>query len=361
MDPLHIDPPAAVVRPAAAEVKALIAAGWRKFEEHDRGKLAEAQLIGAILIEQKRVAGHGNWERWVADNCPFGTERAREFIRTWVHRADLKAAGVTGFTAAVEHLRETKTAGTRRFDDDGDGDGTTDGGNTSAETAGPETGPGVQAGPQKPAAGGQNDAGQNAAPAGPKRPSEWSKEYRNRVFGLKVTLPRMHKKLVDGETTMPADELWKFTAWMCRRCVRLGPPPVKLCETCAANREAASRDLLQSTSEPANPDDPTSPPEPAPDKLARLRKLVIATQREATAALNDPAEECVRLRELLTACRVVDYQGEAPRFRALSGVAKVVDLAAKGDVDVAEARHQYEIASGAFVPPVFERKRKKGA
>ena len=351
MDPLQpVSPPAAVVRPAVLEKLAECRALSAGIKTRNRQTAADMARLGRLLAEIKEEVGWGNFGAFLEKNAPDIPERT---ARRWM---------AVGKTATAVELADSLDATTHAGTDDGD--------DTSGESAGNPPVPDIAT---VAANGGQNDAGQNAGqqpaapppppppPPGPKKPADWSKEYRNRVFGLKITYPKLANKLIDGTATMPADELWKLTAWMCRRCVRLGPPPVKLCDTCAANRKQKQTDLLQQTSEPADPDDPTSPPEKPADRLARLRKLVIATQREATTALNDPAEECVRLRELLTACRVVDYQGGSPRFRALSGVARVVELAAKPDASPEEVAHQYRIASGEFVPPVFERKKRRGA
>jgi len=92
------------------QMRAELNAAWGRFEEYGRKRLAQAQTIGAMLSEQKRKVGHGHWEKWVKENCPFGTERAADFIRVYLHRDELKSGHLAGFEEALRYLTEKSKA-----------------------------------------------------------------------------------------------------------------------------------------------------------------------------------------------------------------------------------------------------------
>lgn len=55
--------------------------------------VAEALLLGQALNEAKKLVGHGNWLKWIAENCPTVCERtARNYMRlaNRQHVADLE-------------------------------------------------------------------------------------------------------------------------------------------------------------------------------------------------------------------------------------------------------------------------------
>lgn len=75
----------AIVQPAsnpAAELRAAFAT----FQEFGQKRLEQALVIGRILSEQKKACGHGNWLAWLADNFPYGRQRAADFIRVHLER-----------------------------------------------------------------------------------------------------------------------------------------------------------------------------------------------------------------------------------------------------------------------------------
>jgi len=125
---------------------------------------------------------------------------------------------------------------------------------------------------------------------------------------------------------------------------------IRNCPACERIRASHQARLFEEQQEPANPDDPGSPPAPPPDPYAEAKKLVTKLTGIVTNLIgSDP-----KLYEALVACRVVDHpQGESPRFRALTGLRKVIDLVEKGETNLQVIKDAYEIASGAFVPPMF--------
>lgn len=99
-------------------VRAELRAAYDRFEGFDRKRLEQAQTIGAMLAEQKRKAGHGHWEKWVKENCPFGTQRAGDFIRVYLHRDELKSRQMAGFEEALQYLRVARTQAGQPTSDD---------------------------------------------------------------------------------------------------------------------------------------------------------------------------------------------------------------------------------------------------
>lgn len=62
-----------------------LAAGIRqKCEEaegHARSAVAAAREAGAMLIEAKGIAGHGNWLPWLAENCGMSERTAQGYMK----------------------------------------------------------------------------------------------------------------------------------------------------------------------------------------------------------------------------------------------------------------------------------------
>lgn len=40
-----------------------------------------AVAVGRLLIEAKAQVGHGNWTRWIADNCVFDEREAQGYVQ----------------------------------------------------------------------------------------------------------------------------------------------------------------------------------------------------------------------------------------------------------------------------------------
>lgn len=62
--------------------------------------LERAIRIGELLAEQKEALGHGQFLPWVTEHLPFSERTARNYMRVFSHRAELKSAGVADLTTA---------------------------------------------------------------------------------------------------------------------------------------------------------------------------------------------------------------------------------------------------------------------
>lgn len=56
--------------------------------------------IGGLLIEQKAELDHGQWLPWVRENLPFSERLARDYMRFYDRRDELKTANVADLTEA---------------------------------------------------------------------------------------------------------------------------------------------------------------------------------------------------------------------------------------------------------------------
>jgi hypothetical protein len=69
----------------------------------------EAITAGVALIDAKRQVGHGNWLRWLRDNCELSERAAEVYVECARNRQKLEAiiAGAANMTLA-QALREIK-------------------------------------------------------------------------------------------------------------------------------------------------------------------------------------------------------------------------------------------------------------
>ncbi|MBA4067971.1 MAG: hypothetical protein C0501_30565 [Isosphaera sp.] len=110
-----------------------------------------------------------------------------------------------------------------------------------------------------------------------------------------------------------------------------------------------------------------------PSELEEIGAAVTALASRVTRFLGGGSEAAARLRQYLSYCGLLDHtgaaiegaevRGPAVRFLPLLGVRRVVELAgepgpARGEKYV---RHEYDVASGGFVPPVVLRRRREKA
>lgn len=97
----NFDPTPAIVQ-AASNPAAELRAAFATFQEFGQKRLEQAFVIGRILSEQKKACGHGNWLSWLADNFPYGRQRAADFIRVHLERG--KCSRATTFEEALTLL-----------------------------------------------------------------------------------------------------------------------------------------------------------------------------------------------------------------------------------------------------------------
>jgi F0F1-type ATP synthase membrane subunit b/b' len=75
-----------------------------------RTSLPKAIRIGEILSGFKPAVGHGNWLGWLAANVSFSERTARNYIRVFEHRTELKSAIIADLTDAYRLLAEPMDA-----------------------------------------------------------------------------------------------------------------------------------------------------------------------------------------------------------------------------------------------------------
>ena len=66
--------------------------------------LDRAIKIGGLLQEQKGELNHGEFIPWIKENCPFSERLARDYIRFYDNRDELKTAKVADLTEARKYL-----------------------------------------------------------------------------------------------------------------------------------------------------------------------------------------------------------------------------------------------------------------
>ncbi|MBN1835767.1 MAG: DUF3102 domain-containing protein [Spirochaetales bacterium] len=66
--------------------------------------LDRAIRIGQLLTEQKAGLTHGKWLPWVEANCPFSERLARDYMRFYDRRDELKTASVADLSEARKYL-----------------------------------------------------------------------------------------------------------------------------------------------------------------------------------------------------------------------------------------------------------------
>ena len=65
-----------------------------KIGGHLRNTLDEAVRIGELLTAQKTELKHGAWIPWISEHLPFSERLARDYMRFWNRREDLKSASL---------------------------------------------------------------------------------------------------------------------------------------------------------------------------------------------------------------------------------------------------------------------------
>lgn len=72
--------------------------------------LGHAKMAGELLVEAKSLVSHGQWGRWLQENCPGISDRtARNYMRIAKNFEGLPE-GVVGVREAIAYLSEPKTA-----------------------------------------------------------------------------------------------------------------------------------------------------------------------------------------------------------------------------------------------------------
>ena len=87
-----------------------------QLEQLMRTTLDKAIEIGGLLAEQKAELPHGQWGQWVADNLPFSDRVARDYMRFYERRHELKTANLADLTEARKYIAgpETKAQTTKQ-------------------------------------------------------------------------------------------------------------------------------------------------------------------------------------------------------------------------------------------------------
>jgi hypothetical protein len=78
---------------------------------HLRTSVACAIETGALLIEAKKRVGHGNFERWVTNNCELSPATARR----WMELAEKRPELETQLTAKTLNLSDLNLSSARRL------------------------------------------------------------------------------------------------------------------------------------------------------------------------------------------------------------------------------------------------------
>jgi hypothetical protein len=84
----------------ATQVNAL----HRDFLGAARKTLEIGMEIGKLLAAKKKELGHGAWLPWCERNLEFKERSARNYMRLWTHRAELKSANVADLSKAYNLL-----------------------------------------------------------------------------------------------------------------------------------------------------------------------------------------------------------------------------------------------------------------
>ena len=99
-------PPVASVAPEA-DLGARIRAAHEAAQAGARRALEDAVRCGELLLEAKRVVGHGRWLPWLAENTGIGPRQAQNYMRVARHRDVVlasNASSATHLSAAVALL-----------------------------------------------------------------------------------------------------------------------------------------------------------------------------------------------------------------------------------------------------------------
>ena len=78
------------------------------YERLDAKKDVLTERIGELLTEQKAGMKHGNWLPWIKENLPFSERTARDYLRFYDRREELKTARVADMAEARKFLEVPK-------------------------------------------------------------------------------------------------------------------------------------------------------------------------------------------------------------------------------------------------------------
>ena len=53
----------------------------REAERHARGATENALIVGAMLIEVKKLVNHGEWDNWILQNCEIAPRTVQAYMR----------------------------------------------------------------------------------------------------------------------------------------------------------------------------------------------------------------------------------------------------------------------------------------
>ncbi|TGM22021.1 DUF3102 domain-containing protein [Leptospira meyeri] len=67
-----------------------------------------AILIGEKLQSQKKVVGHGNWEKWMKENLEFSESTAKRYIRLSENKDQINRSSMTDLNSALKLISESK-------------------------------------------------------------------------------------------------------------------------------------------------------------------------------------------------------------------------------------------------------------
>lgn len=173
---------------------------------------------------------------------------------------------------------------------------------------------------------------------------------RERMIDLIATRDEKAAAELRGNLLIDNETLLRSVPLSCKKCWKQGPPKNKDCLACESLRNPFTMPEAGGT--------PDSGPH------AELRRLATQFSGLYTKAVNDTGSEFnKRLHDYSGACGILDHppekRGKAV-FLPLKGVALILEWASKEgprrtDADVKEA---YDTASGGWIPPATERRRK---
>jgi hypothetical protein len=87
---LTTSPPVSAADMKLPELTRAIKDRVAQITSHLRTSVACAIETGALLIEAKKRVGHGNFERWVANNCELSPATARRWMELAEKRPELE-------------------------------------------------------------------------------------------------------------------------------------------------------------------------------------------------------------------------------------------------------------------------------
>lgn len=101
----------AITKNRLTEIADTVNAEHGELETMLRDSMARAVNIGGLLTEAKKLVGHGNWGRWLKNNCRFSERTAQNYMRIFANYPELaKNATVADLTykQALGLLTESK-------------------------------------------------------------------------------------------------------------------------------------------------------------------------------------------------------------------------------------------------------------